>query len=114
MWFVVYGDMRHLNRREIDSFPICDFDNKTEDRLKKLLNQLMNDYEAHKTRKECVYKNTGLVRYDEYHPKHSKPYMDPLDIELAKCYGFSSEEVNYIINYDIKFRMGGSDTESND
>jgi hypothetical protein len=26
---------------------------------------------------------------------------------LAKHYGFSEEELDFIINYDIKYRMGG-------
>ncbi len=33
---------------------------------------------------------------------------------LARCYGFTEEEVNFIINYDIKYRMGqdaGEDDE---
>lgn len=114
MWFVVYGDMRHLNRREIETFPICSIDDNTEQQLEQLLEQLMQDYENHKTRKECVYKSTGFVKYDEYHPKHSKLLMDLIDFELAKCYGFTTEETDYIINYDIKYRTGGSDTDNDD
>ena len=114
MWFVVYGDMRHLNRREIDTFPICRISGDMEERLTSLLGRLMQDYEDHKTRKECIYKSTGLVKYDEYHPKHSKPFMDLIDAELAKCYGLSPEETDYVINYDLKYRMGGSDSDEAD
>ena len=28
-----------------------------------------------------------------------------------KHYGFSAEELDFIINYDIKYRMGGTDDE---
>lgn len=31
--------------------------------------------------------------------------MDDIDIILAKHYGFSQEELNFIMNYDIKYRM---------
>ncbi len=31
---------------------------------------------------------------------------------LAKHYGFTDEELDFIINYDIKYRMG-QDTEEN-
>jgi len=27
----------------------------------------------------------------------------------AKHYGFTEEELDFIINYDIKYRMGGAD-----
>ena len=33
---------------------------------------------------------------------------------LAKHYGFTEEELDFIINYDIKYRMGASDAEDDD
>jgi hypothetical protein len=110
LWFVVYGDMRHLNKREIEIFPWCDVSDEMNQKLSQLLDELMADYEKHKTRKECIYGNTGLVIYDEYHPKSSKRFMDMIDKELAVCYGLTEEELDYIINYDIKFRLGGADS----
>jgi hypothetical protein len=111
VWFVVYGDMRHLNRREIDSFPICDISDVQNKQLSIILDRLAVDYEKNKTRKECIYAKTGLVKYDEYHPRPSKPIMDLLDAELAEIYGLNTEELNYIINYDLKFRLGNSGEE---
>ena len=32
--------------------------------------------------------------------------MDEIDRVLAKHYGFTDEELDFIINYDIKYRMG--------
>jgi hypothetical protein len=36
----------------------------------------------------------------------SKPIIDEIDELLAKHYGFMEEELDFIINYDIKYRMG--------
>ena len=36
----------------------------------------------------------------------SKPIIDEIDRMLAKHYGFSDEEMDVIINYDIKYRVG--------
>jgi hypothetical protein len=36
----------------------------------------------------------------------SKPIIDEIDRVLAKHYGFTDEELDFIINYDIKYRMG--------
>ncbi len=46
-------------------------------------------------------------------PKHSKPIIDEIDRVLAKHYGFTDEELDFIVNYDIKYRMGreGGDSE---
>ena len=42
-------------------------------------------------------------RYQNY---KSKPTIDEIDRVLAQHYGFTDEELDFIINYDIKYRMG--------
>ena len=74
----------------------------------------MNDYEVHKFRKVALYKATGRVEYDEYYPRKSKPIIDEIDRVLAQHYGFSDEELDYIINYDIKYRMGRAGADGAD
>ena len=70
-------------------------------------NELFKDYERNKYTKSTHYKTTGNdVVYDEYYPKLSKPIIDKIDKVLAKHYGFTEEELDFIINYDIKYRMG--------
>ncbi len=44
----------------------------------------------------------------------AKPIIDEIDRVLAAHYGFTDEELDFIINYDIKYRMGrdaGADDE---
>jgi len=36
----------------------------------------------------------------------AKPLLDEIDRLLAAHYGFTDEELDFIINYDIKYRMG--------
>jgi hypothetical protein len=49
---------------------------------------------------------SGLVEYEEYYPWKAKHIVDKIDAVLAKHYGFTEEELDFIINYDIKYRMG--------
>ena len=51
-------------------------------------------------------KNGDVKQYYRYFPQHSKPIIDEIDKVLAKHYGFTEEELDFIINYDIKYRMG--------
>lgn len=59
-------------------------------------------------------KENRIIRYDkrangniyEYKISKSKPIIDEIDKVLAKHYGFTEEELDFIINYDIKYRMG--------
>ena len=46
------------------------------------------------------------ISYDEFYVSRSKLIIDKIDRILAKHYGFTDEELDFIINYDIKYRMG--------
>jgi hypothetical protein len=48
----------------------------------------------------------GLTEFDEFYPKLSKPILDEIDCVLAQHYGFTEEELDFIVNYDIKYRLG--------
>ena len=48
---------------------------------------------------------TYTFKYQNY---KSKPIMDEIDHVLAQHYGFTDEELDFIINYDIKYRMGNA------
>ena len=65
----------------------------------------MTDLQRNSRRRVYNY-STGIVEYDEFYPSHSKPIIDEIDRVLAQHYGFTDEELDFIINYDIKYRMG--------
>ncbi len=107
-WFLILSDCRHLNRREIESFPLGldRMPQATKKRLRERARRLMESFKRHRKRKETRYKTTGKVVYDEFVQKPSKPIVDKIDRILAEHYGFTDEELDFIVNYDIKFRMG--------
>ena len=55
-------------------------------------------------------KQTGITETQSFKIQKSKPIIDEIDRVLAKHYGFTGEELDFIINYDIKYRMGLSGT----
>ena len=107
-WFLILSDCRHLNMREIENFPLGldRMDAATKAKLCRFTKRLMESFHQHKTRKATRYKTTGMVIYDEFNQKPSKPIVDEIDRVLAEHYGFTDEELDFIINYDIKYRMG--------
>ena len=107
-WFIISSDCRHLNIREIVNFSFNpeQIDQTRITRLSEISEELMEDYRYHATRKETNYKTTGKVVYDEFYPRRSKSIIDKIDRVLAKHYGFTDEELDFITNYDIKYRMG--------
>jgi hypothetical protein len=104
-WYTMYEGY-HCGRHEIGSFPFglermsaC-----LKRKLEQLANALMEDLRAHRNRKTCQYKNTGRVEYDELYPRLSKPIIDKIDSLLATHYGLDEAEIDFVINFDIKYR----------
>ena len=101
IWWLSNSDCYDLNKPEIVSFPLL-YDNK----LLPISKKLETDMKAQSKRRVYNYKTTGRVEYDEFYMKLSKPIIDEIDCVLAEHYGFTEEELDFIINYDIKYRMG--------
>ncbi len=55
---------------------------------------------------KAVQTKSGSIRYQEFRPKAVKPIIDEIDRVLARHYDFTDEDLDFIINYDIKYRMG--------
>ena len=107
-WFIIHSNCRDLIMREIENFPIDikEMSLETKRKLTNFSKLLMIDLAKNAQRKECHYKTTGKVKYDEFYPKHSKCLIAQIDCVLSEYYGFTSEELDFISNYDIKYRMG--------
>ena len=71
-----------------------------------LAESLEKDMDVNKIEQLINSKTRGEVITSYYQKKHSKLIIDKIDNALAKHYGFNEEELDFIINYDIKYRMG--------
>ena len=101
IWWSSHSDCYHLNKPEVLTFPMLSADG-----LRAISQELEADMQAASKRRVYNYKTTGRVEYDEFYMKLSKPIIDEIDRELAKHYGFTEEELDFIINYDVKYRLG--------
>ena len=111
-WHTLH-DGYHCGKLNIEEYPfeMPAKDSEIQNKLIKLGKEISESYKKNLFRRETVYKNTGKVIYEEIYPKLSKPIIDEIDRVLAKHYGFTEEELDYIINYDIKYRMGAEGNE---
>ena len=103
-WYQINSDVRNNNPSDIISLPIVDSIYSGES-LKVLGERLMNDLKKNSVWSERKFQG-NISRYKSFIPKLSKPIIDEIDKLLAKHYGFTEEELDFIINYDIKYRMG--------
>jgi len=105
-WWYTLFEGYHCGRHEVQSFPVGldDMPDSWIKMIKKLASSLMRDVFDKKTRKTCQYKNTGKVVYDEFYPRLSKSIINEIDRFLSEHYEFTDDELDFIINYDIKYR----------
>jgi len=66
----------------------------------------MRDLEKNAERKTINTKDGDKISYAEFRVAESKPIIDEIDTLLAGHYGFTAEELDFIIHYDIKYRLG--------
>ena len=100
LW-IVLSDCWHVTMLDIDNikFNYSSLSKKDIQKLEKLSMKLESDLEKNK-----VYIGSKQVEY-EYKHKKSKVIIDEIDRIIGKAYNFSTEEVNYIINFAYKYRM---------
>jgi hypothetical protein len=104
-WFWnVLSDCRNLNRRDLLAFPFDpnhvspEFGCKIFELGKVYLQKLRS------TSKSMIKSGLTIETFDY---AHCKQIIDEIDVLLARYFGLDDEELDFIINYDIKYRMGG-------
>jgi len=106
-YYIMHSDARTNNPSDLKEFPI-DIENLSKNIKKKLIAEcdyLMKDLSKNSIMQPAKYQ-TGNVEFQQFFPQKSKPIIDEIDTVLAEHYGFTEEELDFIINYDIKYRMG--------
>ena len=114
MYFTVFSDNRNVNIRELAAFPFFKPSNEVSQRLSELAQDLMRNMRINSEMRVCHYKSIGTIRNQYFFQGRCKPLIDKIDRVLAKHYGFTQEELDFIINYDIKYRMGKDNEEETD
>jgi hypothetical protein len=110
-FFTAFTDGRHVNPSDVKDFP-CDLNSRpspTDSKLKKLSKRL----ESSMRENTSSWRKSGLL-IESVDSRETKPILDQIDAVLAGRYGFDTAELDYIINYDIKYRMGQEEAEAHE
>jgi len=113
----VTSDCRNLNRREIDMFPldVKSLSQLHAQKLQLLSEELMDNFKANSKIVTMDFKKHGRMRIECVYPRLGKGIIDEIDQVLAKHYKFTDEELDFIVNYDIKYRLGADvDTDEDE
>jgi hypothetical protein len=103
-WFYsVFSDCEHINDALLKTFRIPSSWNS--ERWVEHEKRLAHSLSENSTRKKILTKQGHKIEYDELNAAKSKAVFDQIDRALARQYGFTDDELDFIVNYDIKYRL---------
>ena len=102
--YSAFSDCEHINDVFVRGFPIPTDWRRTD--WKSLSVSLSESLKQSATRRTITTRQGHTIEYDEIKASLSKPLIDGIDQVLAQHYGLTDEELDFVINYDIKYRMG--------
>ncbi len=104
-YWIVTSDTYHVTKTDVMNFrfPKTILDDS---KLETLGNELLDDLWSNSSKRHRNRKDGGVQIENNFVVNKSKHIIDKIDKVLAKHYNFTPEELDFIINYDIKYRMG--------
>jgi hypothetical protein len=69
-----------------------------------LFSDLMRDFQAN-----SIVNKRGVTEFQEFNWGASKPIIDQIDVLLARHFGLSDDDLDFVITYDLKYRGLGQD-----
>jgi hypothetical protein len=104
-WYTITSNLRDLNPSDINGFHFSERV-LADKKLYSLSDKYLSSLKSNSTMLIREQKGKGTTQTQSFKIKLSKPIIDEIDKVLAEHYGFTEEELDFIINYDIKYRMG--------
>lgn len=107
----VYTDGLNLKRSEIDNFPLPKLDvidQETLTGLTSLYSLYLEDIERNAAiRQSSVTSTHNVTSFKEYKIVRSKTIISKIDDSIGPLYGLTQEEIDFVKNYELEFRMAG-------
>ena len=107
----VYTDGLNIKRSEIENYPLPTFElipQKQIERLENLYKSYLIDIEKNASIRQTSSTSTHHIEsFKEYKIVRSKSIIDEIDDCIGPLYGLTPEEIDFIKNYELEFRMAG-------
>ena len=103
-WLTVTTDLHTVTTKLLKEFRVTEGILK-DPVLRNLGRLYIDDLKKHSRMQTREQRTTGKVQTQSFIVKHSKPIIDSIDECLASHYGFTASELDFIQNYDIKYRV---------
>ena len=108
--YITLSSCQVINSRDFElPFDFNSLTPEIKSKLNRLGKRLLIDLQDNSNVQVRNYSSKGrefTMEKQYFYIKKSKDIIDEIDTVLAEHYGFTDEELDFIINYDIKYRMG--------
>jgi hypothetical protein len=111
-WYTISSNLRDLNPADIQSFPVPVGALESLD-VRKASEIYLKGLSKNSTMLVREQKSTGRTETQSFKIQKCKPEIDEIDRLISSFYGLTNAELDFIINYDLKFRLG-NDSEAAD
>jgi hypothetical protein len=104
-WFYqVRTNCRDFNPSDYKTFPVPDsFSNEDTKHKADILRQELDSSAEFVNASHSI---TGAIKYEQFRPRMAKEIIDEIDHVLARYYRFTEGELDCIVNFEIKYRVG--------
>jgi len=99
-WFFAVGNCRNLTLEDVKLFRTGRPADSLRNTLAAEFHELMRDYQ-----RNSVVNRRGVTEFQEFDWGASKEIVDRIDEVLAEHYRLSPEQLDHVVNYDLKIRM---------
>jgi hypothetical protein len=107
-WYITMCDCWALNPTDLINFrfDVSAINKNISKKIVNLASELMIDLKKNVAWAERIHKGKNKTKFQQFTPRLSKRLIDKIDFELSTLYGFSEDELDCLIHYDSKYRMG--------
>jgi Eco57I restriction-modification methylase len=110
LWYHAVSDCYHLSDAVVQAFP-CPHSVLSDSRLRDLGEQLERDLHEKAKIVDMSTVTGDKISYAAFNYQASKTIIDKIDRILGSHYDFSDNQIDFVVNYDGKYRMGSDATE---
>ena len=111
-WYTISSNLRDLNPTDIQSFPVPSAVLDSVE-LRKASERYLKELSENSAMLVREQRSTGRTETQSFKIQKCKSSIDEIDKSLGNFYGFNKSELDFILNYDLKFRLG-SDSDTSD
>ena len=103
-YYSTLSDCEHVNDSLVRGFPLPL--NWEETKWEEISNKIDARLSSSSTPKRIKTEQGHVIEYDEINGKAARQEIDAADLALGRAFAMSESEIDYFMNYDIKYRIG--------